>query len=607
MAINLKNAPDIILEEPGSAFKEVAGTVFKGIISDIFYQARQDRRNQQATLWEGYKLDGEMAIKMQDPEKVEDAISKINIRMSDASIDDTTKSKLGVWKESLGLHLEKIQKDMPSQDIKDATSSFKQTFANAKGGSPEYLKEVIGRMEDKQKGLIDNYANPNYETINLLDKEFDIQEKEFENKLYDESGNVRMDLTEDEAREINAISASLTSLSDSIQQELAKGQLRGSEPDKAISFFRNNNDKESAKELEILSGQIRILKEEKNKADSIKEWNTSVNDVREKLADGKKNPEGFGKLMKEYLDELTEKANENAFYLQKSHFDMLDDLNKDAQVINSSLNILERIDYINKQGGYSSDIANDYLLQSKEEAFRAYTTEDKGAITKSLTFLNSAISSENAYNKGVAQSLKTAKKQKASSTKALLSTASSKISESFGKGPKGADAKRNYDSSYLEGGSFEINQNPGGMLTGFNIDTPSNLNAYKLATGENVAKLVLSSDLEGIKNKEEAKELAIKSLNLNLSSEIRASALDELYNNHLKISGVDLDFAGLGNSDSAAQNLYSQYKEMYRILYETGIEASTQFGDNYSEDFIQQYGKDSSLDSLTQEDLTKLF
>ena len=46
---------------------------------------------------------------------------------------------------------------------------------------------------------------------------------------------------------------------------------------------------------------------------------------------------------------------------------------------------------------------------------------------------------------------------------------------------------------------------------------------------------------------------------------------------------------------------------MYRILYETGIEASTQFGDNYSEDFIQQYGKDSSLDSLTQEDLTKLF
>jgi len=47
--INIEGPQPIVLEDPGSLFKGLTGTILKGVVSDLFYQARQDRRNQQAS------------------------------------------------------------------------------------------------------------------------------------------------------------------------------------------------------------------------------------------------------------------------------------------------------------------------------------------------------------------------------------------------------------------------------------------------------------------------------------------------------------------------------------------------------------------------------
>ena len=46
---------------------------------------------------------------------------------------------------------------------------------------------------------------------------------------------------------------------------------------------------------------------------------------------------------------------------------------------------------------------------------------------------------------------------------------------------------------------------------------------------------------------------------------------------------------------------------MYEILYNVGVESSAKWGDDYSSQFISEYGHGSARDTLTGEDLSRLF
>ena len=611
--INIEGAQPIVLEDPGSLFKGLTGTILKGVVSDLFYQARQDRRNQQASLLDGYKLSTEMAVKLGDIDQVDDAIAKIDLKMSDARTDNVTKSQLSTQRQGLELHKEFLIKDAPRKEIADVTEGFAQTFAEAKGGgSPEFLKDVIGDFRSEEQRLINKHVSERMgdvgEVTKSLESLIENEHAAFAEKYYQEgTTEIKEDLTTEELSQLIIDQELISNKSQMLQEEkeLVVGRMEELDP---VAYLREiKGDKEAAVSLDILSNQIRILEEEKNKSESIRNWNISVNEYAKVLQNSKKNPEHFGELSAALLDDLTEIAQTNAYYLQKTHFDMLDELHINAKVINSALNVIDRVAYIKEHGGYKSDVAKDHLQQAFAEATRAYTVEDKSAISRAITSLNSAITSEGSYNRGLAQGIEDDKKFESREKRALLQSEASRIAEFFGKGPKGTDTKKSIDSDYLGAGKYSINQNPEGIFQGFNIDTPQNLDAYKVGVGENVAKLVISSDLEGIKDTDKARELANQALNVNLSNSARARALDELYNSHLVDGGVDLDFIGWGQEDTTAKNLYSKYRSMYETLYNVGVESAAKWGDDFASQFISEHGHGSAIDTLTGEDLSRLF
>ena len=59
------------------------------------------------------------------------------------------------------------------------------------------------------------------------------------------------------------------------EKELVVGRMEELDP---VAYLREiKGDKEAAVSLDILSNQIRILEEEKNKSESIRNWNISIN------------------------------------------------------------------------------------------------------------------------------------------------------------------------------------------------------------------------------------------------------------------------------------------------------------------------------------------
>ena len=618
--INIQGASPVVLEEPGSLFKNLGSTVLRGVISDIFHQMKEERSQEKANLWEGYKLQGELAIKMNDPEQITDALNNINIQMSNVNTTPNDKLMLENLQKGLNIHLSKIEKDKPKKEIQSTVTGYQETFNTAKGGgSPQFLADVIKDMEFERDEWMEKYIP---EGVGNIDKVKEVSDSlnilmgdraKFGEKYYKEgTTELKDDLSTKQLEQLVIEQESLGERSKSLQEQQKEAiDLSKYTP---VSYLRDvKNDKESAIALEVLSQQIRILEEEKNKSEKIRDWNVSINALEKYLQDGKNNLEGFGALSKGVFDHLTEVAQENASYLTTAHLKSADDLAKKAKTINNAINILQRIAYIDEQGDYKFEEARDHKQHAFEEATRAYVNEDSGAISRAITSLNSAIRAEGRHLKGQAQKMDKAKKAEISAARELLGIQSGKIAESFGKGVKGPESKKLFDSDYLEGGDFQIVQDPSQIIKAKNIDTPENLAANKVAIGENMAKLVLSSNLDGIKDKKEAKKLARNALNPNLSQSIKADALDKLYIKHLQDADVDLDFEGFQTKDTSAKNLYSQYREMYNILHKFGITASAKWGVDFGEGFISEYvygdssSSDSYLDTLTGENYEALF
>ena len=304
MAIDLKNAPDIVLQEPGSAFKGVAGTLLQNVISNLFYEARrnaeyekkQEEKNRQATYWESVNLQTKWAQELSSLEGVENAKNETLLKMSDNGITAQEKRDLNLILDTLNNREKTLLDNMPDADVKGMITASKEQYDTIKSSKDsKFIGEVANDWREDVKRFVNTHSNPEYNKEKYLEtsNSFDNLLKEFENKGYDESGNLRMELTEDEANELTEISKSLNLLSDSMGEQVEKintyitsddnEETQDKKVEEAISFFHKKGDKVSAHGLELLAARIETAEQDEQMAKSQEDWNSSLFNFQNQL------------------------------------------------------------------------------------------------------------------------------------------------------------------------------------------------------------------------------------------------------------------------------------------------------------------------------------
>ena len=605
--------PSIEIAEPGGLFKDLGSTILKGIISDAFYQARSDRVKASTTLWDAYKLDAEMALKLTNPDQVEDSINRLELAISNPETPQNLIPSLEGAMGSLEQHFNRLQDAMPGMDISAVEDGFEDIYKestqqnSAQSVDPDFLKGVIDSYKEDENRLINEHIQKDeLESINKIQSQFDESNQIFKDSYLDESGQFKEDMTDEELLNMGIHSKELRDLADSIGGVYNTMESAQQNP---VAYLRDvKNDKLAAHSLNVLQGQIRVLEQQKKKADSLKTWNTAVKDYNRKLDDARSNPEEYGKLSQELLIELNDIATTHSQFLDQTALNFIDDRHDEARVISSALNVINRTDKHLKDfgtdAGYQSETAKDFLESAHAEAVRGYTLEDKNAISNAISNLNRAITEERSYHTRKAQGIKQDKTDAEKGYQSRIDSITSKISEDFGTGTKSIDTKAKYDSDYLEGGDFELTQNPKSILKGLKLDDRRNVLEKKVLAGEDLARLVKSSDLPS--DNEEVNKLVNIALNVNEDTLDRARALDELFVNHLKNKSTDLDFEGFGDKDSSAQILYSRWLEVYGILHEAEFTSAAKWGEDFGQKYVSEYGHGTATDPLTGEPVINL-
>ena len=275
--------PSIEIAEPGGLFKDLGSTILKGIISDAFYQARSDRVKASTTLWDAYKLDAEMALKLTNPDQVEDSINRLELAISNPETPQNLIPSLEGARGSLEQHFNRLQDAMPGMDISAAEDGFEDIYKestqqnSAQSVDPDFLGGVIDSYKEDENRLINEHIQKDeLESINKIQSQFDESNQRFQDNYLDESGELRQDMTAKEVVDMSSESARLKSLADSIGGVYNTMESAQQNP---VAYLRDvKNDKLAAHSLNVLQGQIRVLEQQKKKADSLKPWNTSVKD-----------------------------------------------------------------------------------------------------------------------------------------------------------------------------------------------------------------------------------------------------------------------------------------------------------------------------------------
>ena len=606
MPINIQGPQPIVIEEPGALFEGLGATFLKGVISDAFYQMRHERVKEAATLWDAYKLDAEVAMKLTNPDQVEDAINRLDLAIANPETSPNVIGSLQSAKGALKNHQTRLYQDMPASEIQDVTEGFKQTYNEAvirNAVNPAFLDEVIKDYEDEEARLIEKFIPERMGDVDearaSLDAFMENERAEFASKYYKEgTTEIREDLTVEELQSLVQESQDLSTKSTTLREDLDIAlEMAENDP---VAYLRDvKNDRLASKSLDIMQNQIRLLRQEYDKAQSLKTWNVAVNDFEKLLNDARLNPDDYGELSRKILEEMTDIAEANSHYLTKTNLDVLDEMHMEAQSITGALNVINRVKAIQETGGYESDDANEFVQSAFQEATRGYLTEDSKAVSNAISNLNSAISKEASFHRNRAQNIRIDKAADTKGFKGRLTPIVTAIGESFGAGAKSAEAKQKYASDYLEKGKFELNESPKAMFEGFNLNDRRNVIAYKVQAGQDLAKLVKSSKLAS--ENSQVNKLANTALNVNKDMAKRAQALDELFIKHLKNKDKDLDFIGWGAKDTATKELYSQWLEIYGILHEAEVESVGKWGEDFSQSYVSEYGHGTAIDPLTGE------
>tara|TARA_R110000824_G_scaffold275630_2_gene464282 strand:- start:3348 stop:5171 length:1824 start_codon:yes stop_codon:yes gene_type:complete len=599
---NFPQMQPIQIEEPDSLIKDLGGSILSNVINNAFYQMRREGLSEKASLWDSHKLNAETALKLSDVSQVEQSINELQIAIDNPKTNASDVNSLQGLSNTLNVHLKSLYKAMPSKNIDAIKDGLAETFSKATSinspaaSNPKFLKEVIKDYDEaiNEKSLFTEKIG----ALPILQKEFEEKNKLFIEKYLDEDGAFKENIpfSTELLESMRGDQAYLQSIFQSMNKLESDYFTAIEDP---VKYYKEvKNDPLAAKELDILINQRRLIQQQEQSANASVDLSRSMLDYGNKLdalrktEDNKINP-NYGKASEELLLDLSNKLNDNARFLNKAHVDELQELQNEARAITSSLDVINRVENMQTNNVITSPEGKLKLQVAYDEAVRGYTNEDTAAISKAISALNGAINEESRLKRTQATNLRTDKSNIQKSTLAKLNVAAGQISDSFGKGTKSVDVKGNFDSSYLEKGSYEVIQDPKSLFGSFDISNPSNIESYKSAIGTQVAKLVKSSDLP---NDNEQVQLLINDA---VRGDVKA--LDELFVKHLNNQSTDLDFEGTRSKDTNAQNLYKQYLELYKILHDAELESYSILGDDFGQKIITDYGNGMTTDPLTGE------
>ena len=628
MPINIQGPQPVVIEDPGSSlWKGIGATVLRGVISDIFSDMRAERTKQISTLWECMKLNTEAALSMSDPEEVRDAINEMQIEYDNPSTPAGVKPGLGQLLGRLENHYDKMLENQPVLAAASMAKGHEKKMAEILQGSSDLNKD-IPFLERASEGLQNDIDAVIAEAIPTADRKKRMASIEgvesslttlteeiypkFAEKYYqkDEQGNIiegqlKQQVVDDLANPETALEAQKTV--EQMQADSAYISAYVSEADKilqedvyAVEEFnapdylrqKENPDFALAGALEDMMQNKEMIDTTIKTANIRKNFQNSVLELGQKIEASKTNREDFGALSAAFLGELNQQLSDNILFFDATHKAQLKKMEKDRKTVMGALSVLDAVEKINKGPVFDSPSAQIHLDNALQLATDGLVSENTTTVSDAFSSLNKAITEERAWDAGVITKMTQDKAKLEESTRGKLTPTVKSIASKLGTLEK---REKNLDSSYLPGGEYELTMKPDQYFQGFTMERDANMKAYKDEVGIELAKLVKSSNLDGL---DEKQKQAVNNL-ANIARKGNFEAADELYT-ILQGESKKLDFEGWGDEDSNAQSIYEQYLKLYGILYDADIDAQSSFGADYGYGQIRQAG---NLQTATDESL----
>ena len=529
MAYNLPQVPDIKIGDTDSALKQLSGVVLRGVISDIFSQVREERRRDQATLYDGWKLSAEAALDL-------------------TTIEDVNKHQ-DEFKLELEKHAEGTNEHKSLTDIIKVLDTRKDAIITT---NEKRAKKLGGDATTKSwKHIYDNIMKS--PKVDIIDKTLVEMKKDRDFLQFDINDEIR---------------------------------ITGKTDPLIVSNLKNLNS------IILSLEQVRDIKTKEN------DINLSMIDLSNKI-------DKLGSK-KEYIDEKTgalsvlnemnDLLKENVDYTTKEQLSFLDEQRDEVNIYMSGYSALNAANAL-KEKGMESWAANKKLELAMNILESGMATENRSEIARGWSVLKEAITDERLHNVSESQRISKEIKSHEDSVKSKLRVLTESLTELFGKGAKSAEeAKEDIDPHYLK----VLNQNLPASLQDFKFDSSADAVKYKPLIGGEIAKMVISSNLDGFNDeqKSEIKELANNVMYRTADHE-SADRLFEILKTGTK--KFDLDFKGIFARDKKAQSIYKTLFEMYETVYLGLIEGQRKFGSEYGYELIRSGGSVSG-DSKMQLD-----
>jgi hypothetical protein len=363
-----------------------------------------------------------------------------------------------------------------------------------------------------------------------------------------------------------------------------------------IDYLKNvKKDYGLATVLEGLDKLKNSISRQKNVAESQNAFSNSVLEYGRKLDKAKSNRDDYGELSLQYIDEMSEIVKNNSAYLTQADKKIIDDLDRERRTVMGGFSVLNAIEKLQKEQSLDSDAARVHLDNALNLAQDGIISENPKTISNAFSSLNKAITEERAFESKKSQRISSERSSLERTTKAKLTPTVKSISSKLGTLEK---RTKNLASEYNPGGKFELSMKPDQYFQSFSLERDANVKAYKDEVGKELATLIKSSGLDAVdkKDRDTVNELA------NLARKGDFEASDELYL-MLKDLDTDMNFYGIKQKDTNAKNIYKQYLNLYKILYDADVEATQRFGTDYGYGQVTKAGSgagnaatDESLD-----------
>ena len=360
------------------------------------------------------------------------------------------------------------------------------------------ISQAIPTADRKKRIASINAVKSSYDTLN------EEIYPEFARKYMTTSGVPRDDLTEDQLIDMQADRAYINAYmaeADRILQEDALMVEEFNAPD----YLRR------VKKEYALAGALDDMIQNKSMVDNTinvsraqKDFQISINEFERKMEDSKSEltTEEFARQFSgssDLLKDLNKKLSDNILFFDDTHKKMLREQEINAKTILGSLSVLDAVERISQQGPLDSPKAQIELDNALQFASDAVISKNTRTASMAFTSLNKALTSERVADAVAIKKMTTEKSALEETTRGRITPVVKSISQKLATLEKRA---KNLDSSYLPGGAYELSMKPDQYFQNFTLERDVNVKAYKDEVGKELATLVKSSSLKGMKDEQ---------------------------------------------------------------------------------------------------------